>query len=104
MCESQHTLQTGRTYAHHAGQRGLSQRASDSTAIPLCWRHHDRGSSLSIHTLGKLILDRVPDRARRGHRGAARAVPKRNRMEGGRMRDDLVPDNPELFPVAIFKV
>ena len=55
VCESQHTLQTGRTYAHHAGQRGLSQRASDSTAIPLCWRHHDRGSSLSIHTLGKLF-------------------------------------------------
>lgn len=53
VCELQHRPQFGRTYAHHAGHRGLSQRAPDRTAIPLCWRHHDRGSSQSIHTLGK---------------------------------------------------
>jgi hypothetical protein len=53
VCESQRKLQLSRSYAHHAGARGLSQRADDRTAIPLCWRHHDRGSSLSIHTLGK---------------------------------------------------
>lgn len=58
VCESQHAPQFGRTYAHHAGHRGLSQRAPDRTAIPLCWRHHDRGSSASIHTLGKLFWSR----------------------------------------------
>ena len=26
--------------AHHAGDRGLSQRAHDRTAIPLCTYHH----------------------------------------------------------------
>ena len=26
--------------AHHAGDRGLSQRAHDRTAIPLCLYHH----------------------------------------------------------------
>ena len=26
--------------AHHAGPRGLSQRAHDRTCIPLCRRHH----------------------------------------------------------------
>lgn len=53
VCDSQHSPQFGRSYAHHAGSRGISQRAPDRTAIPLCWKHHDRGSSLSIHTLGK---------------------------------------------------
>jgi hypothetical protein len=38
--------------AHHAGPRGLGQTADDHTAIPLCWRHHDRNSPVSIHTLG----------------------------------------------------
>jgi hypothetical protein len=42
-----------RTYAHHAGAHGLSQKSPDRTCIPLCWRHHDRNSSQSIHTLGK---------------------------------------------------
>jgi hypothetical protein len=39
--------------AHHAGYRGLSQRADDRTCIPLCWTHHDRNSPHSIHTLGR---------------------------------------------------
>ena len=26
--------------AHHAGRRGLGQKADDNTAIPLCRRHH----------------------------------------------------------------
>lgn len=39
--------------AHHAGHRGLSQRADDRTCIPLCWTHHDRNSPHSIHTLGR---------------------------------------------------
>jgi hypothetical protein len=42
-----------RTYAHHAGAHGLSQRSPDRTCIPLCWRHHDRLSSISVHSLGK---------------------------------------------------
>ena len=36
ICESQHKLQLSRSYAHHAGQRGLGRRAGDRTAIPLC--------------------------------------------------------------------
>jgi hypothetical protein len=31
---------SGRIEAHHAGERGLGQRASDWTAIPLCTYHH----------------------------------------------------------------
>ena len=30
----------GSVEAHHAGARGLGQRASDMTAIPLCTLHH----------------------------------------------------------------
>lgn len=29
-----------RTEAHHAGLRGLGQRAHDSTCVPLCRAHH----------------------------------------------------------------
>ena len=53
VCESQHALQLGRTYAHHAGPRAFARKSPDRSAIPLCWKHHDRGSSISIHTLGK---------------------------------------------------
>jgi len=53
VCETRHQLQLGTTYAHHAGPRGIRQKASDRTAIPLCWRHHDRNSSASVHSLGK---------------------------------------------------
>ena len=52
-CEKLRLLNFNRVYAHHAGQRGTGQKADDRTCIPLCWRHHDRGSSTSIHTLGK---------------------------------------------------
>ncbi len=63
-CEKLRLLNFGIIYAHHAGQRGTSQKADDRTCIPLCWRHHDRGSSTSIHALGKTFwavygLDRV---------------------------------------------
>ena len=53
VCDSQHCPQFSRSYAHHAGQRAFARKADDKTAIPLCWKHHDRGSSQSIHTLGK---------------------------------------------------
>jgi hypothetical protein len=47
-------LKRGRpSEAHHAGQRGLSQKADDRTCIPLCWTHHDRRSPHSVHSLGK---------------------------------------------------
>lgn len=52
-CESQRVIQFNRSYAHHAGQRGTGQKADDRTAVPLCWRHHDRNSNTSVHTLGK---------------------------------------------------
>ena len=41
-----------RSEAHHAGPRGTGQTADDKTCIPLCWRHHDRMSTVSVHTLG----------------------------------------------------
>jgi hypothetical protein len=30
----------GPTEPHHAGERGLGQRAHDETCIPLCTKHH----------------------------------------------------------------
>ncbi len=30
----------GRIHAHHAGVRGLGQKAPDNTCIPLCEKHH----------------------------------------------------------------
>jgi hypothetical protein len=39
--------------AHHAGDHGLSQRANDRTAIPLCSTIHHRAGPHSIHVLGK---------------------------------------------------
>ena len=53
VCEAQHKPQFSKSYAHHAGPHGLSQRSPDRTCIPLCWRHHDRLSSISVHSLGK---------------------------------------------------
>jgi len=52
-CEKLRLLNFGTIYAHHAGPHGLSQKSPDRTCIPLCWRHHDRNSTASIHTLGK---------------------------------------------------
>jgi hypothetical protein len=43
--------------AHHAGIRGLGQRAEDNTAIPLCVRHHRLGED-SVHRLGKRFWQR----------------------------------------------
>ncbi len=43
----------GKVQAHHSGERGMSQRAPDRTALPLCELHHSRLSPVSIHTLGK---------------------------------------------------
>lgn len=34
---------TGPVEAHHAGRRGVGQKAKDSTAIPLCAGHHRWG-------------------------------------------------------------
>lgn len=38
--------------AHHAGVRGLMQKASDRTAVSLCSWHHRLGPE-SVHVLGK---------------------------------------------------
>lgn len=35
-----HDTCDGAIEAHHAGERGLGQRAHDDTAIPLCLKHH----------------------------------------------------------------
>ena len=32
---------SGRSDPHHAGRRGLGQKAHDHTAIPLCRKHHN---------------------------------------------------------------
>jgi hypothetical protein len=42
----------GRIHAHHSGDHGFSQRAPDSTAIPLCEAHHQAGPH-AVHRLGK---------------------------------------------------
>ncbi len=39
-------------HAHHAGTRGMGQKASDRTAIPLCRVHHTDGPT-AAHVLGK---------------------------------------------------
>lgn len=57
-CEALRLISFGRIYAHHAGPHGLAQKAPDRTCIPLCWRHHDRGSPASIHSLGKRFWGR----------------------------------------------
>lgn len=35
--------------SHHSGVRGLGQRAAEDKQVPLCFRHHDRGSPVSVH-------------------------------------------------------
>lgn len=52
-CEATRQISFGRIYAHHAGPRAFARKADDRTAIPLCWKHHDRGSPVSVHSLGK---------------------------------------------------
>lgn len=47
-----------RVHAHHAGPRGMSQKADDRTAIPLCAAHHDRGSPISVHALGRKFWEK----------------------------------------------
>jgi hypothetical protein len=43
---------SGRITAHHAGTRGLMQKADDRTAIPLCEAHHQHGPK-AVHRIGK---------------------------------------------------
>src|SRR5882724_5346694 len=38
--------------AAHTGSRGLGQKASDHSCIPLCWKHHRTGRD-SYHQLGR---------------------------------------------------
>lgn len=42
----------GRVHAHHAGEHGMSQKAPDRTAIPLCASHHQTGPH-AVHRLGR---------------------------------------------------
>lgn len=43
---------SGPITAHHAGERGLMQRADDRTALPACYGHHLTRKD-SLHVLGK---------------------------------------------------
>lgn len=47
---------SGPIEAHHAGVRGLSQKAPDETAVPLCSGHHRTGRD-SVHVLGRRFWD-----------------------------------------------
>lgn len=38
----------GRIHAHHAGARGLGQKAADATCIPLCREHHSAWHDLRV--------------------------------------------------------
>ncbi len=51
------TGQSSPTEAAHVGDRGLSQKASDRTAIPLCRECHREGPR-AIHLLGKWFWGR----------------------------------------------
>lgn len=42
-----------RVEAAHVGDRGNGQTCSDREACPLCKVHHDRGSKIGHHVLGK---------------------------------------------------
>jgi len=52
VCVRYETRQTQPTEASHCGDRGLGQKASDFTALPMCARHHRIGPS-AIHVLGR---------------------------------------------------
>ena len=43
--------------AHHTGPRGLSQKSSDYSAIPLCALLHHRGGRHSYHVLGRRAFE-----------------------------------------------
>lgn len=43
---------SGAIEAHHAGRKGLSQRAHDRTCVPLCVRHHRAWHDLRPPFLG----------------------------------------------------
>lgn len=54
---------SGPIAAHHAGSHGISQKAGDRTAIPLCAGHHQFGYQ-ALHVMGKAFwtrhgLDRI---------------------------------------------
>lgn len=49
--------QKSRTEAAHTGPRGLSQKADDRGAIPLCGDEHHREGKESHHKLGKKFFD-----------------------------------------------
>ena len=42
-----------RIEAAHTGPRGLGQKSSDDSCIPLCWIHHRAGRD-SYHNLGRV--------------------------------------------------
>lgn len=46
-------VQVSATEAAHFGPRGLSQKASDLDALPLCGAEHHREGPFSAHKLGK---------------------------------------------------
>lgn len=43
--------------AHHTGPRGLSQKSSDLSAIPLCAMVHHRVGQYSFHVLGRRAFE-----------------------------------------------
>ena len=43
--------------AHHTGPRGLSQKSSDLSAIPLCALVHHRAGQYSYHVLGRRAFE-----------------------------------------------
>jgi hypothetical protein len=43
--------------AHHTGPRGLSQKSSDYSAIPLCALLHHRAGKHSFHVLGRRAFE-----------------------------------------------
>src|SRR5260370_32165269 len=44
--------------ASHTGPRGLGQKSSDESCIPLCWIHHRVGRN-SYHNLGRVKFSEI---------------------------------------------
>ncbi len=51
---------TGRIEAAHTGPHGIAQKSSDTSAVPLCSRHHRTGRD-SYHKLGARAFERHHD-------------------------------------------
>lgn len=85
--------------AAHAGSHGMAQKSPDSSAIPLCARHHRSGQD-SYHKLGARVFERHHEldiRAVVAHLNAKAFI----RIESGSFVAQYLGDQYVLGPVSI---